>query len=97
MRFVFFQLGSLVGGDRVLQRQRMQAELVAEPGDGLAVGRFQFDPEKAVRLADVLADVVEGNRPGLAVENEQAVDDIASGGGNCWNFNSRSKNRIYGR
>ncbi|MFZ5574343.1 MAG: hypothetical protein ACOY5S_03955 [Pseudomonadota bacterium] len=59
---VFLELGALVGRDRVLQRQRVQAELLAQPRDGVAVGRLQLDPEEAVGLADVFADRVERDR-----------------------------------
>jgi hypothetical protein len=72
---VFLELGPLVGGDRVLQRQRVQAELVAQAGDSVAFGRFELDPDETVRLADVIADVVERNRLGFGVMEEQAVDD----------------------
>jgi hypothetical protein len=40
MPFVFLELGALVGGNRVFQRQRMQAELVAQAGDGRLSGDF---------------------------------------------------------
>jgi glutathione synthase/RimK-type ligase-like ATP-grasp enzyme len=73
--FVFLELGALVGGYRILQRQRMQAEFIAQTGDGLAVGRFELDPEEAIRLADMIADAVERNRLGLGILEEQAVDD----------------------
>ena len=72
---VILQFGPLVRGNRVFQRQRVQAELLAEAGDGLAVGRFQFDPDEAVRLSDMVADVVERDGLGFGVEKEQAVDD----------------------
>jgi hypothetical protein len=64
-----------MGGNRVLKRQRMQAEFVTQMTDGLAVGRFQFDPDEAIRLADVIADVVKRNHPGVGILEEQAVDD----------------------
>ena len=35
---VFLELGALVGGDGVFQRQGMQAEFFAQTGDELAVG-----------------------------------------------------------
>ena len=75
MAFVFFQFGALVGGDGVFQRQRMQAEFLSQAGDGLAVGGFQFNPDEAVRLPDMVADVVECDRLGLVFGKEQAVDD----------------------
>jgi hypothetical protein len=56
---VFLQFGTLVGGNRVFQRQRVQAEFLAQTGDGLAVRRFQFDPDETVRLPDMVANVVE--------------------------------------
>jgi hypothetical protein len=73
---VFLQLGALVSGNRVFQCQRMQAEFVAQVLDGLAVGRFEFDPDEAVRPVDVVADVFECNRLGLSlgVAEKQAVD-----------------------
>jgi beta-phosphoglucomutase-like phosphatase (HAD superfamily) len=74
MRLVFLQLRSLMGGNRVLQRQRVQPQFVAEARDRLAVRRFQLDPEKAIGLADVFADIVEGERAGFGVVDEQAVD-----------------------
>ncbi|MHB0975540.1 MAG: hypothetical protein ACYC0P_15015 [Thiobacillus sp.] len=75
MSVVVFQLGALVGGNRIFQRQRMQSEFLAQMGDGLAVRRFQFDPDEAVRLADMVADVVEGDGPGLGIGEEKAVVD----------------------
>ena len=65
-----------MGGNRIFQRQRMQPELIAQAGDGLAVGRFQFDPDETIRLADVVADVVEGNGPDFGIVEEQTVDDV---------------------
>jgi hypothetical protein len=76
MPFVFLELGTLVGGDRILQRQRMQAEFFTQAGDGLTVGRFDFDPDEAIRPADMVADVVEFDRLGPGVLEEQAVDDV---------------------
>lgn len=74
MAVVFFQLGALVRGNRIFQRQRVQAEFLAEAGDGLAVGRFQFDPDEPIRLPDMVADVVECDGPGFGIGEEQAVD-----------------------
>ena len=76
MLFVFLQLGALMGGNGVFQRQRMQAELIAQTGDGLTVGRNEFDPDEAIRLADMIADVVKRDGFGLslAVAEKQAVD-----------------------
>jgi len=73
--FVFLELGSLMGGNRIFQRQRMQAEFVTQTGDGLAIGRFEFDPDEAIRLADVIADVVESDCLGFGILEEQTVDD----------------------
>ena len=73
--FVVFQFGPLVRRNRVFQRQRMQAEFLPQAGDGLAVGGFQFNPDEAVRLPDMVADVVECDRLGLVFGKEQAVDD----------------------
>jgi len=53
----------------------MQSEFIAEARDGLAVGGFQFDPDETVRPADMVADVVKGDRAGCGVLEEQAVDD----------------------
>jgi hypothetical protein len=64
MAFVLLELGALVGGNRVFQDQRMQPQFIAQASDGVAVGRFEFDPEKTPRLADMIADVVECNRLG---------------------------------
>jgi hypothetical protein len=71
---VFFQLGALVGGNRVFQRQRMQAEFVAEAGDGLAVRRLEFDPDEAIILPDVVADVVESDAADVSILEKLAVD-----------------------
>jgi len=73
--FVFLEFWALVGGDRIFQCQRMQPQLIAQAGDGLAVGRFEFDPDEAIRLADMVADVVECNRLDFGVLKEQTVDD----------------------
>jgi hypothetical protein len=75
MALVFLELGALVGGNRVFQRQRMQPQLVTQAGDRAAVGRLEFDPEEAVRLADVIADVVERDRLDLGFLEKQTVDD----------------------
>ena len=72
--FIFLQLGTLVGGDGIFQRQRMQAKLIAEAGDGLAVWRFELDPDETIRLTDVVADIVKCNVLDLGVVEEQAVD-----------------------
>ncbi len=65
-----------MGGNGVFQRQCVQAELIAEAADGLAVGRLQLNPDEAIRLADMLADVVKRDRLGLrlVVTEEQAVN-----------------------
>jgi hypothetical protein len=77
MLVVFLELGALMRGNRVFQRQCVQAEFVAQTRDGLAVRRLEFDPDEAIRLADVIADIVECDRfgLGLGVAEEQAVDD----------------------
>ena len=75
MSFVILQFGPLVRRNRVFQRQRMQAEFLPQAGDGLAVGGFQFNPDEAVRLSDMVADVVECDGLGFGVGKEQAVDD----------------------
>ncbi|MGB9128775.1 MAG: hypothetical protein WCB97_03930 [Thiobacillus sp.] len=75
MLSVFLEFCALMGGNRILQRQRMQAKLVAQTGDGLAVGRFEFDPYESIRPADMLADVVKSNRLDFGIVEEQAVDD----------------------
>ncbi|WP_296822766.1 hypothetical protein [Thiobacillus sp.] len=74
MPVVLFQLGALVRGNRIFQRQRMQAEFLAKTSDGLAVRRFQFDPDEPVRLPDMLADVVECDGLGFGIGEEEAVD-----------------------
>jgi hypothetical protein len=53
----------------------MQAELIAQTGDGLAVGRFEFDPDEAIRPADMIADIVKCDGLGFGIVEEQAVDD----------------------
>jgi len=79
---VFLEFGTLVGGNRIFQRQRMQPEFIAQTGDGLAVGRFQLDPDETIRLADMLADVVERDGLGCGIVEDQAVDDeLRSEGG----------------
>jgi hypothetical protein len=40
----------------------------------MGVGRLEFDPEKPIGQADVLADGIERNRPGFRVLYEQTVD-----------------------
>jgi hypothetical protein len=77
MLVVFLELCALMRGNRVFQRQCVQAEFVAQTRDGLAVRRLEFDPDEAIRLADVIADIVECDRfgLGLGVAEEQAVDD----------------------
>jgi hypothetical protein len=47
---VFLDLGTLVAGNGVFQREFVQAEFLAQPGDSFAVRRFQFDPDEAVWL-----------------------------------------------
>jgi hypothetical protein len=37
----------------------MQPEFIAQAGDGLAVGRFQFDPYETIKLADMITDIVK--------------------------------------
>jgi hypothetical protein len=54
----------------------MQAELIAQTGDGLAVGRFEFDPYEAVRPPDMIADIVKCDGLGFGAVEEQAVDDV---------------------
>jgi len=75
MSLIFFEFGTLVGGYGVFKRQRVQSQFVAQTGDGRAVGRLQFDPDEAVRLADMIADVVEINGLDGGVLKELAVDD----------------------
>ncbi|HWR77363.1 MAG TPA: hypothetical protein VN283_09165 [Thiobacillus sp.] len=53
----------------------MQAEFIAQTRNGLAVGRFEFDPDEAIRLADMIADIVKGDCLGFGIVKEQAVDD----------------------
>jgi hypothetical protein len=54
----------------------MQPEFVAQAGDGLAVGRLEFDPDETVRLADMVADVVQRDGLGFGIMEEQAVDGV---------------------
>ena len=81
MPVVLFQLGALVRGNRIFQRQCMQAEFLAKAGDGLAVRRFQFDPDESIRLSDMIADVVECDGLGFGIGEEQAVDSELQQGG----------------
>ena len=39
-------------------------------------GDLQFDPDEAIRLADMIADVVKCDRLGFGIVEEQAVDDV---------------------
>ena len=75
MPFVFLELGALVDGNRIFKRQRMQAKFITQARDGLAVGRFQFDPDEAIRLTDMIADVVKCNGLDFRVVEQKAVDD----------------------
>jgi hypothetical protein len=72
---VFFELGALVGGDGVFQRQRMQAEFFAQARDQRAIGGLQFDPDETIVLADMVTDAVKGDGLGGGIMEEQAVDD----------------------
>jgi hypothetical protein len=72
---VFLDLGTLVAGDGVFQRELVQAEFLAQSGDRRAVRRFQLDPDEVVGAGDVLADVVERDRLDYGIVEEQAVDD----------------------
>ncbi len=73
--FIFLELGALVGGNRIFQCQRVQSQFITKTRDGLAVGGFQLDPDEAVGLADVIADVVKCKGLDVCVLEEQAVDD----------------------
>jgi len=53
----------------------VQPQFVAQPGDRVGVGRLEFDPEKPIGQADVLADVVERDGLGLRIAYEQTVDE----------------------
>jgi hypothetical protein len=87
---VVFQFGPLVRGNRVFQRQRMQAEFLAQAGDGLAVRRFQFNPDETIRFFDVVTDVVEFDGLGFGIGKEKAVDDgLQLRGARCCDFSSR--------
>jgi hypothetical protein len=81
MPVVVLQLGALVRRNRIFQRQRMQAEFLAQVGDGLAVRRFQFDPDESIRPSDMVADVVECDGLGFGIGEEQAVDGELQQGG----------------
>ena len=67
--------GTLVGGNGVFQGELVQAEFLAQSGDGLAVGRLQFDPDEVVGTGNVVADVVKRDRLDFGIVEEQAVDD----------------------
>jgi hypothetical protein len=71
---VLLDLRALVGGNGVFQREFVQAELLAQPGDGGAVGGLQFDPDEALGIGDMLADGVEFDRLDPGIVEEQAVD-----------------------
>jgi hypothetical protein len=75
MLAVFLDLWTLVGGNGVFQGEFVQAEFLAQSGDGLAVGRLQFDPDEVVGADDVLADVVKRDRLDLGIVEQQTVDD----------------------
>ncbi|MDT3705390.1 MAG: hypothetical protein ROZ09_01095 [Thiobacillus sp.] len=70
MLTVFLDLGPLVAGNGVFQREFVQVEFLAQPRDSPAVGRFQFDPDEVVRAGDILADVVERDRLGCGIVEE---------------------------
>jgi len=75
MLAVFLELGALMGGNGILQRQFVQAEFLAQPGDRLAVGCFHLDPDETIGMRNMLADVVEFDRLDFGIVEEQAVDD----------------------
>jgi hypothetical protein len=72
---VFLEFCTLVDGNGIFQRQLVQAEFFTQPGDSLAIGRLQFDPDETIRIGNMLADVVKCNRLDRGIVEEQAVDD----------------------
>ena len=74
------QLGSLVGGERVLDGQRVQAELLLDRRQLLLARLVQTDPDEVTRLGGQLADPAEiaGRKvvdDALALAVDGAVDD----------------------
>jgi len=72
---VFLEFCTLMGGNGIFQRKLVQAEFFAQPGDSLAVGGFQLDPEETIGMGNMLADVVKFDRLDFGIVEEQAVDD----------------------
>ncbi len=75
MAFILFEFGALMGGNRIFQCKRVQAEFIAEARYGVAVRRVQLNPDKAVRPPDMVADVAKRNGLKLVVAKKLAVDD----------------------
>jgi len=63
---VAVELGPLAVVQRVLDGQRMQAELLAQHGEVVAVGAVQVQPDGDGLIGQVLADV--GDRESLELE-----------------------------
>jgi len=72
---VFLEFCTLMDGNGIFQRQLVQAEFFAQPGDSLAIGGLQLDPDETIGMGNVLADVVKCNRLNCGIVEEQAVDD----------------------
>jgi len=75
MAAIFLELGALVDGNGVFQRQFVQPELLAQLGDGAAVRRSQLDPDEIIRIADVLADILQRDGVGRFGPEQQTVDN----------------------
>jgi hypothetical protein len=68
---VTVELGPLAGAQRGLDRQRVQAELLAQHGEVVVVGATQVQPDRDGAIDQVIADVgdreaLELQRPGTA-------------------------------
>ncbi len=61
MAAIFLQLGSLMGGNGVLEGEFVQPEFFSQLVDCAAVGRTQFDPDEIGGIADVFADILQRN------------------------------------
>ena len=61
--------------DRVFQCQRVQTKLITQTLHSLAVRGFQFNPDKAVWLINVVTDISKINVLEFRIVEEEAVDD----------------------
>ena len=63
---VLLELWSLVGAERVLDREIVQAECLLEGAQERLVGLLDADPHEPVRLAEDSADLLDRDVPHLA-------------------------------